>query len=87
MNVPLFNKEQVWASEKDALLSVRGFIIAVIFASSALITLLPGEYLTENLAIAAALVLATVGMLATGVVSEQLAILIFFFFSMIFSNG
>ena len=85
MNVPLFNKGQVWISEMGALLSVRGFIIAVIFVSSALITLLPGEYLTENLAIVAALVLATVGMLATGVVSEQLAILIFFFCSMIFS--
>ena len=76
MNILFLNNSHVSTSNIRALLSVRGFILAAIFISSALITLLPGEYLTEQLAISAALVLATVGMLATGIVSEQLAVLI-----------
>ena len=83
MNILFLNNSHISTSNIRALLTVRGFILAVIFISSALITLLPGEYLTEQLAISAALVLATVGMLATGIVSEQLAVLIFFFFAMI----
>ena len=77
MNILFLNNSHISTSNIRALLTVRGFILAVIFISSALITLLPGEYLTEQLAISAALVLATVGMLATGIVSEQLAVLIF----------
>ena len=76
MNILFLNNSHISTSNIRALLTVRGFILAVIFISSALITLLPGEYLTEQLAISAALVLATVGMLATGIVSEQLAVLI-----------
>ena len=83
MNIPFLNNNHVSISNIRALLSVRGFILAVIFISSALITLLPSEYLSVHLAISAALVLATIGMLATGIVSEQLAVLIFFFFAMI----
>ncbi len=85
MDIPFLNNNHVSTANIRALLSVRGFILAVIFISSALITLLPSEYLTGHLAISAALVLATIGMLATGIVSEQLAVLIFFFFAMICS--
>ena len=85
MNIPFLNNNHVSTSNIRSLLSVRGFILAIIFISSGLITLLPGEYLTGHLAMSAALVLATVGMLATGIVSEQLAVLIFFFFAMICS--
>ena len=58
MNIPFLNNNHVSPSNIRALLSVRGFILAVIFISSALITLLPDEYLTGHLAISAALVLA-----------------------------
>ena len=66
-------------------LSVRGFILALILLCSISLSLIPSEYLPENLALAGALVLLTVGMLATGLVSEQLAILIFFFLAVVLS--
>ncbi|MBA00679.1 MAG: sodium:sulfate symporter [Rhodospirillaceae bacterium] len=66
-------------------LSVRGFILALILLCSISLSLISSEYLPENLAFAGALVLLTVGMLATGLVSEQLAILIFFFLAVVLS--
>ena len=66
-------------------LSVRGFILALILLCSISLSLISSEYLPENLAFAGALVLLTVGMLAAGLVSEQLAILIFFFLAVVLS--
>ena len=66
-------------------LSIRGFILAFILLCSISLILIPAQFLPENLAFAGALVLLTVGMLATGLVSEQLAILIFFFLAVVLS--
>ena len=63
----------------------RVYIMAIIFVLAMIILFLPMSYLSLQLSLAAALILLTVGMLATGIIAEQLSMLIFFLLTMVLS--
>ena len=63
----------------------RVYIMAIIFVLAMIILFLPMSYLSSQLSLAAALILLTVGMLATGIIAEQLSMLIFFLLTMVLS--
>jgi di/tricarboxylate transporter len=73
------------ASTLAILIPTRVYIMVIIFVLAMIIFFLPMSYLSLELSLAASLILIIVGMLATGIIAEQLSMLIFFFLTMVLS--
>ncbi len=65
------------------IVSPRPVVMILIAVCAALLVLSPPGHMAGDMAVGAALVLVTIGLLATGTLAEQLVILIFFLFAMV----
>ena len=63
----------------------RRVVMVLIAISAVLLLLLPPAGMATDMAVGGALVLVTIGLLATGTLAEQLVVLVFFLFAMILS--
>ena len=74
-----------WVARVASVMPPRRVVMILIAVCAALLLVSPPEGMGGEMAVAGALVLVTIGILATGTLAEQLAVLIFFLFAMILS--